>query len=403
MHKFALVSHGQPPGPSGQALVIYRLLVGLEADSYCLISEQSNTWSEPYSDPLPGQYYHLPPVFQAPPTLARWLRRPAIVLGALGNLLPRASGIASIVRHEGCQAIIACTGGDMLNLPAGYLASRRARVPFYVYIFDDYANQSPPWRPVARRLEPMLLKRAAGIIVPNESMHDALLHRHGLEATVIHNPCDLSLYEAWQHGPEPVSSRQPPDEVRIVYTGEIGGAQAGAMRTLVEAIERLGHLNVRLHLYSARAQAKLVEWEIQGPVVYHKPELVKAMPDIQRQADILFLPLAFDAPYPELIRTSAPSKIGEYLAARRPVLVYAPADSFIATYFRRYECGLVVDKPDPAWLARAIDHLLSDADLRRKLTARAWERAQVDFSLSTARAKFMAVIGLDQAREQAAC
>jgi hypothetical protein len=35
---------------------------------------------------------------------------------------------------------------------------------------------------------------------------------------------------------------------------------------------------------------------------------------ILRQADVLFLPLAFRSPIQEVIRTSAPGKMGEYLA-----------------------------------------------------------------------------------------
>jgi glycosyltransferase involved in cell wall biosynthesis len=109
---------------------------------------------------------------------------------------------------------------------------------------------------------------------------------------------------------------------------------------------------------------------------------------VQRRADLLFLPLAFDSPYPVLINTSCPSKMGEYLASGRPVLVHAPAGSFVAWYFKKYECGLVVDEPDPAKLAAAVGRLLTDNDLRRRLGHRARERARADFSVPVARATF---------------
>jgi glycosyltransferase involved in cell wall biosynthesis len=121
---------------------------------------------------------------------------------------------------------------------------------------------------------------------------------------------------------------------------------------------------------------------------------VSAMPAIQQEADLLFLPLAFNSPYPEIVRTAAPGKMGEYLAARRPILVQAPSDSFIAWYFRHHECGLVVDEDDPARLAQALTLILTDAGLRERLSERAWERAKVDFDLNKARAQFAALIGL---------
>ena len=79
------------------------------------------------------------------------------------------------------------------------------------------------------------------------------------------------------------------------------------------------------------------------------------MPGIQRNADILFLPLAFNSPYPEIIKTSSPGEIGEYLAGKKPILVHAPSDSFISWYFRKYNCGCVVDDDDSEKLAAAIN------------------------------------------------
>jgi len=83
-----------------------------------------------------------------------------------------------------------------------------------------------------------------------------------------------------------------------------------------------------------------------------------------------------------------PGKMGEYLASGRPILVHGPSDSFITSYFRQHECGLVVDENDPAQLARAIDSLLNDADLRKRLGARARHRAWTDFDLVKEKARF---------------
>jgi glycosyltransferase involved in cell wall biosynthesis len=73
--------------------------------------------------------------------------------------------------------------------------------------------------------------------------------------------------------------------------------------------------------------------------------------------------------------------------------VHAPADSFLAWYFRRYECGLVVDRNEPEAVAKALRRLIADPALRRALADRAWERAQADFSADRARAQLDAVLG----------
>lgn len=392
--KFALISHVLPPGGSGQAMVIYRLLRALDPNDYCLISQQNHgaeAGRRDYFGRLPGRYYHLPPELQVTKDMPRWRRRLNILLGLIFGLPVRAGRIARIIRGEKCEAVVACTGGDMLNLPAGYLASRRVGVPFYAYIFDDYANQLPKLRFFARRLEPLLLKRAAAIITPNEFMRDVLRQRHGVEAIVIRNPCDISDYQASPIN-EALSSN---GEIKIVYTGGVYGAHYDAFRRLVAAIELLNRWNVKLHVYTADPHSELTQEGIRGPVVFHEYQEASTMPRVQQQADLLFLPLAFNSPFPEVIRTSAPGKTGELLAARRPILVHAPPDSFIAWYFRQHECGVVVDESDPAKLAQAIERILSDESLRQRVSAHAWERALSDFSALVAQSRFAKLMKLD--------
>ncbi|MBA2341203.1 MAG: glycosyltransferase [Pyrinomonadaceae bacterium] len=394
--KFALISHILPPSASGQAMLIYRLLKDFDPDSYCLISGPDydiGASSYNASHALPSKYHYYPHTeFFKRGTrfgLAKW--REAVNI--LPSVISRARHIAKIIKSEKCDAVISFTG-DVLNLPAGYLASKLVDVPFYAYVCDYYSYrewENPLVRYVAQRLEPLLLRRAAGIVTLNSFMCDELRRRYGVEAVVIHNPCDLSKYE--EVPPAPASKQG--DEVSITYTGAIYDAHFDAFRNLLQAIKLLNRANIKLHLYTVSSPLELAAKGIAGPVVYHEQESASAMPGIQKQSDILFLPLAFTSPYPAVIRTSAPFKMGEFLAARRPILVHAPSDSFLSWYFRQHECGLVVDKSDPEKLAQAIGHILSDAELQQRLSANAWQQAQSDFSISTAQAKFAELLKLE--------
>jgi glycosyltransferase involved in cell wall biosynthesis len=311
--------------------------------------------------------------------------------------LRRARQIARIIKAEQCQAVLSCSSGDdRLDVPAGLLASRLAHVPFYLYLFDTYAHMwiQPRSRFIGRRLEPVVVKRAAGVITTNDFVHQMLHERYGVDSLVIHNPCDLSAYET------PVPAAAESNEIRIVYTGAVYDAHYEAFRNLIAAIRLLANPDLRIHIFTAQPHSLLEARGVTGPVTIHQHEPVAAMPTIQRQADFLFLPLSFKTPYPELIRVSSPSKIGEYLAARRPILVHAPPDSFIATYFRRHDCGLVVAQNDPTVLARALEKILVDKELQTRLIGNAWQRAQADFSLNAARSKFARFLQLDDGRSQ---
>ena len=140
-------------------------------------------------------------------------------------------------------------------------------------------------------------------------------------------------------------------------------------------------------MYTPQSENYLKKNAIEGPVVYHKHLPNSRIPAIQRAADILFLPLAFNSPYPEIIKTSAPGKIGEYLASKKPVLVHAPQGSFISWYFRHNRCGCVVDEDSPDKLAEAILRLINDSELRKKLSANAYAMAMHDFDLQVEQKK----------------
>jgi len=297
----------------------------------------------------------------------------------------RAWQIADIARREGCGLLIGCTG-DLYDLPATALAARWAGLPFVPYIFDDYVYQwTGPARRIAARLEPRLLETARAVIVPNEYALEEYAKRCPAPGVIIRNPCTLPELSALD-GAERVFG---PGEIHIVYTGAVYHAQTDAFRNLIAAASRLRQAKVRLHIYTAQSDAELESQGIAGPMVTRHPHVPQSeVASILRQADILFLPLAFRSPIREVIRTSAPGKTGEYLAVGRPILLHAPGDSFLSWYFRANGCGVVADREDPADLAASIERLCADRSLRDSVSSAARTAAERDFDLGKVRGCF---------------
>lgn len=441
--KLAVLSQVAPPSPLyGQVVLLYRLLKDLDPDDYCLILDRNHGsgTSPEGQDSTPGlsaRYYYLRPGTsglggESPDDpevragkgypagssgggLKSWvakslgskapgwfksraardvLRRASRVRWFAGQLLAiprRVRGTLRVVRQEGCGAVLACSG-DPFDLPAGYLAARLARVPLYIYLFDDYLHQwfpYPLYRFVARLVEPTVLKGAAGVMVLNEFVQDEYRRRYpGVEPTVVRNAFEIPEVEEGE-GP---ALPERGGEARILYTGSVYHAHYDAFRNLLAALRRLGWPGARLHLHTGQTREELEGEGIGGPdVVRHGHLESSEVFEAQRRADILFLPLAFDSPIPELIRTSCPMKTGEYLASGRPILVHAPAGSFLCWYFSRHECGVVVDQRDPEQLARAIRRIFEDSSLREKIGRNARARAEADFDLAVAQREFVKV------------
>jgi len=374
-------------------VLIRRLLTGLDPRAFCLLTSDQGRYGGEHTEPLATRCYRLPAVrVRYLSRTSKWLYGASALAGAVAGIVQRAFHIARVARREGCRGILAFTG-DFHDLPAAMLASRVLRLPLYVYMLDYYSHRElhePARRRLSPAIERIVVGGATGVICGTQTLADALTDRYGIEPAVIHHPADLSLY-----GDAAGSGGAAGQELRIVYTGTIYHAQLDAVQNLLAALDLPAQRPAALHVYGGQSQDELRARGITGRVVVHPHATARAIAANQQAADILFLPLAFASEYPEIIRTSAPMKFGEYLAAGGPILIHAPAGSFVSEYCRRHDCAAVVDDPDPARLARAIQTLASDGGLRTRLIRNARQRAASDFSIDVARAKFCELLALE--------
>lgn len=384
--KFALVSHILPPATSGQSVIIQRLLADLLADQYILISREAYPQTDAGGTArLPGRYFQLK---SAAPQLTAHKRRFQSIrqfTDIPGQIRARARELQRIFLNERVEVAIACTG-DLYDLPATALAARWLGIPFVPYLFDDYLYQwTGPMRTIVRRMEPGLMRQAAAIIGPNEFLATAYRDRYGVEIALIRNLCPVGNLTAI-YQPEMMLAH---DAVNIVYVGSVYRAHFDAFRNLAAALDSLVGQPLKLHIYTMQDRGELAkEGIVSDRIVFHKPLPQEEILSVVRAADWLFLPLAFHSPIPEIIRTSAPGKLGEYLAVERPILVHVPADSFISWYFEQYGCGLVVDQDSAEVLAKKLGEALKDRAALAAMAHRARLRAEADFAEPIVRAKF---------------
>jgi glycosyltransferase involved in cell wall biosynthesis len=398
MKKFAVFSLGLPPSQSGQSIALYHLLKQINSTDYNLITlknfylykNQGNC-----SKRLMGHHHFVNPDYQIIRVLLKlisFLRLPVLLVILLKI---RKSQYIRILTQEPFEAVVGCTG-DFFDPPSAFLASKELGIPFIFYTFDYYSRQwtDPVLQSFSEKYEAEIVNQADAIIVPNECMADEYYKKFGVSATVIHNPFDFEDYEKNIIKIE----NKKTSGIQIVYTGAVYDAHYSAFQNLIKAIEVSGIPNLKLHLYTPQLSMHLQKNGIIGPVIVHQSLPNNQMPAIQRNADILFLPLAFNTSYPEIIKTSAPGKIGEYLASKRPILVHAPKDSFVSWYFKKYNCGLVVDEDNPKLLAQAIERLIADEMLCLEITQNAYSRAREDFDIHIAQKKFNDVLDLQKGK-----
>ncbi len=299
-------------------------------------------------------------------------------------IVKRADHLQELFARDRPQVCIGCTG-SVTDIPAAFVASRACNIPFVAYLFDDPVLQwiDPDRRRLAAEWERQWALRAAAVIAPNEVLAEDFTKRTGAAVSIVRNPAADGAF-----APD-TSARPLGAPVQLLYTGAVYQAQLDAVLNLTAALQHLPFA-ARLDVYTgqhprvlAAANPRFLRTHahVEGAEVFR----------LQQSADILFLPLGFATGMPEVVRSAAPGKTAEYLASGRPVLLHAPADSFVARFFREHDCGVVVDTPEPAGLVQAITRLRDDKDLRSRVVANA-QRAARGFTADQSRRAFVDVL-----------
>jgi glycosyltransferase involved in cell wall biosynthesis len=381
--RFAVVSHVLPPTWSGQAMVLERLLAVVPTEQAVLIASAQPVAGGPTRTPII--------VLASEPFEAAWCRPGwRATFGVLVRCFLRGWRVASIVNRERCAAVIACTG-DLIDLPAAMIACRILGLPLVAYYFDDYVAQWS-WAPAAHAraqvFEPLVLRTAHQVLVPNERLGTNVSQRSDKQPRIIRNPAwtqQLPAAAGWTGG------HGAP--CRIVYTGAVYHVNYAAFRCLLKSFAELGDLQPELHIYTAQASDELAQAGIQGPAVrvFGHVDPGQAWKK-QREASVLFMGFSFEESVAAIVRSSAPGKLGDYLASGVPIVALAPAASFLIGYLRGQQCGEVVDRLDPQAVAVAIRKVVSDSTRRATLVQNALTCARSEFLAAAAAKEFLGAI-----------
>lgn len=367
--------------------MLERLLRGRRNVEFVFFSDNYLMWPEPISQTM-GRYHLLS--FQRFGLTMRELPGPLgrlnVRLGMLGPVRRRAEEIVAALTNSPPSVMIGCSGNPY-DLSAAALAADKLGASFVAYLFDDPIYQNPVGqaRELARKLERMWSHKAAEIICPNERLGAVIHLRTGRACAIIRNPAG----NAEKQNPPFVTSSALP--MRIVYSGSIYNAQADSLMRLATVVNRNPE-KFRLEVYSPQSERTMADLGIRGSAVSHFSHVGDDLiAPIHSQADFLYLPLGFADDIRPIVETSSPGKIGDYLISDVPILVHAPANSYVTDFFRRHDAGLVVDHPSVEALEQGVRVLAENRSQSARFKINALQAAQ-QFDASRVRSEFWRLI-----------
>jgi glycosyltransferase involved in cell wall biosynthesis len=259
-------------------------------------------------------------------------------------------------------------------LIGAWLASLKLGLPLYVHMHDMWeegmtSREQIFERLAARLFEGRILRGARRVFAITDAAAQHFFEKHGVKACVLKHCIPDSDIDV----PATLGSAHVKRVVH--FAGSIYALMnQDAIVNLVKALDYC-QSDVILDGFTLNP-ACCAALGISGPRVTFrrasKTEVMKA----QRESAILFMPLAFESSNPTEIRTVFPTKLLEYFVSGRPILVHAPSDSWVSRAAKKDGWGVVVDQPSPQALAKAIDDLLQDEELQRRVVEAARAEAQ---------------------------
>lgn len=243
-------------------------------------------------------------------------------------------------------------------------------VPLALHFMDDWPSTAygtgllaPPVRRRMRELLGSLVGRSTVTLAISDLMAKEYAERYGREFVALHNPVDLERWDslAAEYAGEAGSGHQ--GRLDVLYAGRVGTANAEALGSLASVISAMVAAGDRIALRlftSDLDRPEVVRMTGLPGVEVNRAVPYSRIPALLATADVLALPLDFDETGARFSRLSMPTKLSEYLASGRPVLVYAPAGSAVAEYARESGWARLVDERDPQELRGALESLLSD-------------------------------------------
>ena len=273
---------------------------------------------------------------------------------------------------------------------AAAVAARLAGVPLILVVHDDWIDmmRSHRWVPraAARWCYRRVLRSAAQIYAVSAGMQQALRQEYGVGSQVQWPATDA----------QPASGDPDCDSggLRIVFAGAVTDPTIPSIDLLVKALQSpaLSAIQWSLDLYGVLPDGlRQLGWEDER--IHGKPWVPQQqLPAVLRQADVLYLPYSFGPGQLRFVQTSFPSKLADYLAAGKPVLICAPSESGIVAYAREGGFAEVVDRPSEDLLAAALLRLAASPEHRQRLAARGLQVFAANHDIARQQRQFVACI-----------
>lgn len=258
--------------------------------------------------------------------------------------------------------IIFCAlGSDVAMKRCEILMNEMPYAKLVLYIVDDWVNTrinsryfSAFWKRKYDRDFRHILGRASGLLSICQYMTDEYQKQYGRIFYPFHNPVNVKEWIALS-----ALSKYSEDVISILYVGKINADTTPCLLDMCNVVEKLNARDQKyvFDIYSPDYSSKAYLFAEKENVHAFPPIAHERIPNVMKSYTSLFLPLGFTIRSRTYVRLSMPTKLTEYLASGKPMIVYCPEEIALAKYMYDKECAIMCTTTDVDELYNAVSKL----------------------------------------------
>ena len=356
-----------PPQVSGSTILLTNLLQHYPGEVHAIAGYDRDARSDStFTTPCPTSHLTFPRRF---PILWDRLRRhlPIVSYHHLQRTIHRQM-------RQLNTAVVFGAYPDGVHLVAAFRAAQQLGLPFYAHMHDLWLENTQRGTAngrLAALWESRILRHATRVLCMTEAMQEHYEKKYGIQSELLpHCIADRDLDSA------PTALRPPQRErPTVLFVGAVSDAMnLDALKVLAEASELLPQDYVLLFCTSS-SREQLGSLGIRSSRLQVQYVSRHEVQRLQGEVDVLVAPLSHKNGSPDEVRTVFSTKLLEYLIAGRPIVVFAPHDSYHATSAQKGGWGYVVTEDSPQALAAAIQQVARNTTLAASLVQGALREA----------------------------
>ncbi|MGD6850556.1 MAG: glycosyltransferase [Candidatus Bathyarchaeia archaeon] len=360
--KSLIISYFFPPGSTGAATVMYNFCKHLPQESYVTIT--AGKYFSKNLGAYDAKFVINGDIRRLPINDTTYFSRFRFLFFSI---------VSAVTIRKKIDCIIAVYP-FFTDLFSGFVISKITKRPLVVYMHDLFSENKRGTRlyPIWLILERIVLKHSSSILVMNNK-YVGYYRWRGINNLVLFPPT-INSSNSGSIPSQLSETKSKYEKIKTVFTGSAYGAQENAILYFLDAAKSIKDVEVVFATPMTFGLTKLMKESLKEVNLgfLSKKDCLR----LQSSADVLLLPLALNWKRPEEIMCAFPCKLLEYLAAAKPILAIVPDNSFVASFVRKHDIGIVVTKPSIEEISQALEKL-KDPKIREKYSANCREAVKL--------------------------